>query len=137
MGHVAPLGMCVSQGGTLSGNPLAMAAGLATLAPLGEAQYEELERLGARLQAGLEADGVTVQRVGSMMTVFFGEGPLRNLEDVSRCDAERFARWHRLMLDRGVYLPPSQYEAFFVSLAHTDEDIDFIVDAHRDALAAL
>ncbi|MHC4939710.1 MAG: glutamate-1-semialdehyde 2,1-aminomutase [Planctomycetota bacterium] len=137
MSHVAPLGMCVSQGGTLSGNPLAMAAGLATLAPLGEAQYEELERLGARLQAGLEADGLTVQRVGSMMTVFFGEGPLRNLEDVSRCDADRFARWHGLMLDRGVYLPPSQYEAFFVSLAHTDEDIDFIVDAHRDALAAL
>ena len=139
MGHVAPLGMCVSQGGTLSGNPLAMAAGLATLVPMGEPDYAELERLGARLEEGLgSVDGLlTVQRVGSMMTVFFGEGPMRNLEDVARCDSSRFARWHRLMLDHGVFLPPSQYEAFFVSLAHTDEDIEFIVDAHRDACAAL
>ncbi|MHC4848448.1 MAG: glutamate-1-semialdehyde 2,1-aminomutase [Planctomycetota bacterium] len=137
MSHVAPLGMCVSQGGTLSGNPLAMAAGLATLQPLGEAQYEELERLGGKLAAGLATTGVRVQQVGSMMTVFFGEGPMRNVEDVARCSSEQFKKWHRLMLDRGVYLPPSQYEAFFVSLAHTDEDIDFIVRAHIDACAQL
>jgi len=137
MGEVAPLGMCVSQGGTLSGNPLAMAAGLATLRPMGAAEYAELERLGARLEEGLRADGVTVQRVGSMMTVFFGDGPLRGLDDVSKCDAKRFAKWHRAMLDRGVYLPPSQYEAFFVSLAHTDEDVDAIVAAHRAALEEL
>ena len=139
MEHVAPLGMCVSQGGTLSGNPLAMAAGRATLDPLDGAAYEELERTGARLEEGLRSVDLPlhVQRVGSMMTVFFGEGPLRNLEDVSRCDTERFAKWHRGMLERGVYLPPSQYEAFFVSLAHTDADLDQVVAAHRSVCAEL
>ncbi len=137
MEHVAPLGMCVSQGGTLSGNPLAMAAGYATLAPLAGEAYDRLEQLGGRLEDGLAAPGVEVQRVGSMMTVFFGGGPKRCLEDVTRCDMDRFARWHRAMLERGVYLPPSQFEAFFVSLAHTEEDIDAIIAAHRDALASL
>ncbi|MEM8883614.1 MAG: glutamate-1-semialdehyde 2,1-aminomutase [Planctomycetota bacterium] len=134
MEHVAPLGMCVSQGGTLSGNPLAMSGGLATLRALTRDDYAELERKGARLEEGLRADGVTVQRVGSMMTVFFHAGPIRNLDDVAQCDTETFARWHRAMLERGVYIPPSQYEAFFVSLAHTDAEIDSIVEAHRAAL---
>jgi glutamate-1-semialdehyde 2,1-aminomutase len=139
MEHVAPLGMCVSQGGTLSGNPLAMAAGLATLSPLVAADYAELERLGARLEAGLSGPVPRgcVQRVGSMMTLFFGEGPMQNVNDVAGCDAEKFAAWHRGMLDRGVYLPPSQYEAFFVSLAFTDDDIDQVIDAHRGAIAEL
>ena len=137
MEHVAPLGMCVSQGGTLSGNPLAMAAGYATLAPLTTSDYDALEQKGAALAAGLAADGVTVQRVGSMMTVFFGDGPFENLADVQRCDTEAFARWHRAMLERGVSLPPSQYEAFFVSLAHTEQDIEWIVDAHRQSLAEI
>jgi glutamate-1-semialdehyde 2,1-aminomutase len=137
MEQVAPLGMCISQGGTLSGNPLAMAAGLATLSSLGKKQYDELEEKGAYLEQGLGADGLTVQRVGSMMTVFFGDGPIRNLDDVSRCDTDRFARWHRAMLDRGVYLPPSQYEAFFVSLAHDEAALDAVINAHRDALKSL
>jgi glutamate-1-semialdehyde 2,1-aminomutase len=137
MGHVAPLGMRVSQGGTLSGNPLAMTAGHATLAPLGPGDYEELERKGARLEEGLRAPGLTVQRVASMMTVFFTDRPVRNLEDAQACDVKRFARWHRAMLDRGVYLPPSQFEAFFLSLAHTDADLDRIVAAHHDALRTL
>ena len=102
-----------------------------------DASYEELENKGARLAAGLEAPGLTVQRVGSMMTVFFTDRPVRDLEDVKTCDMDRFAKWHGAMLDRGVYLPPSQFEAFFVSLAHTDDDLDQVIAAHRDALAAI
>ncbi len=134
MEHVAPLGMCISQGGTLSGNPLAMAAGRATLAALDEAVYDELEAKGRRLADGLAHDGITVQRVGSMMTVFFSDAPVRDLAGAEACDRERFAKWHSAMLDRGVYLPPSQFEAFFVSLAHTEADIDQVIAAHRHAL---
>jgi len=137
MEHVAPLGMRVSQGGTLSGNPLAMAAGYATVAPLDAKAYAELEEKGRHLAAGLEHPSLTVQRVGSMMTVFFAEKPVRNLADAEACDTRRFARWHRAMLERGVYLPPSQFEAFFVSLAHTTEDLDRVIAAHRDALQAI
>ena len=72
----------------------------------------------------------------SMMTVFFGDGPIRSLADVQRCDTDRFARWHAAMLDRGVYLPPSQFEAFFVSLAHSQADLDAVIAAHREALSA-
>jgi len=133
MENVAPLGMRVSQGGTLSGNPLAMAAGYYTLAPLTRADYATLEEKGRYLEEGLRGDGVTVQRVGSMMTVFFTDRPVRNLADAETCDTRRFARWHRAMLERGVYLPPSQFEAFFVSLAHTREDLDRVIAAHRDA----
>jgi glutamate-1-semialdehyde 2,1-aminomutase len=131
--NISPLGMRVSQAGTLSGNPLAMAAGLATLDGLGAADYEALERLGARLEAGLSEAPVPVrvQRVGSMMTLFFSGEPVVDLETSSRCDHERFARWHRGMLDRGVFLPPSPYEAFFLSLAHTAEDVDAVIAAHR------
>jgi len=134
MEQVAPLGMCVSQGGTLSGNPLAMAAGHATLAPLGPKDYEALERKGAYLAEGLAAPGLVIQRVGSMMTVFFSDRPVCNLADAQACDTERFAEWHRAMLDCGVYLPPSQFEAFFVSLAHDEEDLDAVIDAHRTVL---
>jgi glutamate-1-semialdehyde 2,1-aminomutase len=137
MEHVAPLGMCVSQGGTLSGNPLAMAAGYATLGPLGEEQYAQLEEKGRYLGEGLAAPGLTVQRVGSMMTVFFTDEAVHDLDGVQRCGADRFARWHRAMLDRGVYLPPSQYEAFFVSLAHTREDLDRVIEAHQESIRAL
>jgi glutamate-1-semialdehyde 2,1-aminomutase len=136
MEHVAPLGMCVSQGGTLSGNPLAMAAGFETLAPLGPEHYAALEEKGRYLENGLARDGLTVQRVGSMMTVFWREGPVLDLADAQACDTERFARWHRAMLERGVYLPPSQFEAFFVSLAHTREDLDRVIAAHGEACAA-
>jgi glutamate-1-semialdehyde 2,1-aminomutase len=136
MEHVAPLGMCVSQGGTLSGNPLAMVAGLQTLASLGPEHYTDLEEKGAYLADGLARDGLTVQRVGSMMTVFHRDRPVKNLADAQACDTERFARWHRAMLERGVYLPPSQFEAFFVSLAHTREDLDRVIAAHGEALSA-
>ena len=77
---------------------------------------------------------VRVQRVGSMMTLFFTRDPVVDLASAQRCDLERFARWHRAMLARGVYLPPSQFEAFFVSLAHTEDDVDFVVRAHREAV---
>jgi glutamate-1-semialdehyde 2,1-aminomutase len=133
MEHVAPLGMCVSQGGTLSGNPLAMAAGYGTLASLTPDDYAELEEKGRYLADGLARDGLAVQRVGSMMTVFMRDGPVRNLADAQACDTDRFARWHRAMLERGVYLPPSQFEAFFVSLAHTREDLDRVIAAHGEA----
>jgi len=136
MEHVAPLGMCVSQGGTLSGNPLAMVAGYQTLEPLGQEHYADLEEKGAYLADGLARGGLTVQRVGSMMTVFHCDRPVKNLADAQACDTERFARWHRAMLERGVYLPPSQFEAFFVSLAHTREDLDQVIAAHGEALSA-
>ena len=125
MEKVAPLGS-VYQAGTLSGNPVAVSAALATLEKLDAALYARLEALGARLEAGLGrvTGGVCVQRVGSMLTVFFGKGPVRNWSDAKACDTERFGRWHRSMLSRGVYWPPSQFEAAFISAAHTEADID-------------
>ena len=137
MEHVAPLGMRVSQGGTLSGNPLAMAAGLATIGPLDAAAYKALEEKGRHWAEGLAHRTLTVQRVGSMMTVFFTTKPVRNLADAESCDTKRFARWHRAMLNRGVYLPPSQFEAFFVSLAHERADLDKVIAAHREAMAGI
>ncbi|ADU52323.1 glutamate-1-semialdehyde 2,1-aminomutase [Thermaerobacter marianensis DSM 12885] len=140
MERVAPAGP-VYQAGTLSGNPLAMAAGLATLEVLRQpGTYQRLERQAARLAAGLEAEaraqGVPycLQRVGSMWTGFFHPGPLRNLDEVRRADAAFYARYFHGMLREGVYLPPSAFEAAFVSLAHTDQDIDFTLEAHARAL---
>jgi glutamate-1-semialdehyde 2,1-aminomutase len=139
MSHVAPLGP-VYQAGTLSGNPLAMAAGLATLRLLDAAAYARLEALGSRLEAGLNdairARGVSarVQRVASLLTLFFTARPVRNEEDATTSDRDRFAAFHRLMLERGVMLPPSQFECWFVSLAHDDAAIDEIVSAARAAL---
>jgi glutamate-1-semialdehyde 2,1-aminomutase len=140
MEKVAPLGP-VYQAGTLSGNPVAVTAGLATLEQLTPDLYEHLEALGARLEEGLHRGlrdaGVagTVQRVGSMLTLFFVEGPVRNWTDADRCDRRRFASWHRGLLERGVYWPPSQFEAAFLSRAHTADDIDQIVRASAEALA--
>ena len=125
MDHVLPAGK-VFQAGTLSGNPLATAAGCATLRALrDDPPYERLEQLSARLEAGLRAAataaGVPHQlaRVGSMMTLFFTAEPVTDWPTASRCDTARFARCFWAMLDRGVYLPCSQYEALFVSAAHT------------------
>jgi len=139
MRKVSPLGP-VYQAGTLSGSPLAVSAGLATLAELGPALYEKLEALGARLQGGLQAalrdaraEG-SVARVGSMLTVFFGAGPVRSWKDASACDTERFAGWHRGLMERGVYWPPSQFEAAFISGAHTNDDVDHTIRAAREAL---
>ena len=139
MQKVAPLGP-VYQAGTLSGNPLAVTAGLTTLEALDEKAYERLEALGSRLEAGLSRAitasriaGV-VQRVGSMITLFFHDGPVRNFRDAAKSDTKRFARWHAGMLERGVYWPPSQFEAAFISVAHTDADIDATVEAASGAL---
>ncbi|EKP94897.1 glutamate-1-semialdehyde 2,1-aminomutase [Thermaerobacter subterraneus] len=140
MERVAPAGP-VYQAGTLSGNPLAMAAGLATLEVVSQpGTYERLERQAARLAEGLLAEAraqdvpYCVQRVGSMWTGFFHPGPLRNLEEVRRSDTAFYARYFHGMLREGVYLPPSAFEAAFVSLAHTDQDIEFTVEAHARAL---
>jgi glutamate-1-semialdehyde 2,1-aminomutase len=142
MEKVSPLGP-VYQAGTLSGNPVAVSAGLATLDRLDDAVYERLESLGARLEAGL-ADAVRgskttarVQRVGSMFTLFFAAGPVRSWEDAKRCDTAAFGRWHAGMLSRGIYWPPSQFEAAFLGAAHTTDDIDRTVAAAAQALRDL
>lgn len=140
MATVAPLGP-MYQAGTLSGNPVAMAAGAATLEALQEAGvYEALEAKARRLAAGLQAvfaDAETplcVNRVGSMMTLFFNAGAVNGWETVAASDREGFARFFHRMLDEGVYLPPSPFEAMFVSTAHTDADIEATLDAARRAL---
>jgi glutamate-1-semialdehyde 2,1-aminomutase len=139
MNKIAPLGP-VYQAGTLSGNPVAVAAGLATLERLTPQLYAHLEALGARLEEGLrrgaQEAGVpaTVQRVGSMITMFFREGPVKNWNDASGSDTKRFASWHAGLLSRGVYWPPSQYEAAFLGAAHTEDDIDRTIAASRASL---
>jgi glutamate-1-semialdehyde 2,1-aminomutase len=128
MDLLAPSGP-VYQAGTLSGNPLATAAGVSVLRRLRDPQvYAELERLSARLGDGLAAFGV-VQRVGAMLTLFQSERSVRNFDDAQRCDTERYAALFRHLLANGIYVAPSQFEAMFVSLAHTDEDIDRTIAA--------
>jgi glutamate-1-semialdehyde 2,1-aminomutase len=141
MQKLAPLGP-VYQAGTLSGNPLAMAAGLKAMEILARpGTYERLEQLGKRLGDGLlavaQAAGVpaVMNRVGSMLTLFFSAGPVTDYASAKLADTARFGAFFRKMRDRGVFLPPSQFEAMFVSLAHTEEDIDQIVAAARVALA--
>ena len=143
MDQVLPAGK-VFQAGTLSGNPLATAAGIATLRRLrDDSPYARLENLSARLADGLSraaaAAGIphSVARVGSMMTLFFNAQPVRDWPTASGCDTQRFARFFWGMADRGVYLPCSQFEALFVSAAHTPADIDATVAAARDVLSGL
>ncbi|HEY2513199.1 MAG TPA: glutamate-1-semialdehyde 2,1-aminomutase [Polyangiaceae bacterium] len=141
MEKVAPLGP-VYQAGTLSGNPVAVSAGLATLERLEPMVYARLEALGSRLEEGLRSalgkHGIPgcVQRVGSMFTLFFTEGPVKNYVDAKRADTERFGRWHAAMLTRAQYWPPSQFEAAFLSCAHTESDIDATITACDEALGA-
>jgi glutamate-1-semialdehyde 2,1-aminomutase len=131
MAELAPSGP-VYQAGTLSGNPLATAAGLAVLRRLrDESVYAELERKGARLEAGLCSVG-RVRRVGAMLTLFMTDRGVRNFDDAQACDTERYGAYFRHLLARGIYVAPSQFEAMFVSLAHTDEDIDRTVEAARE-----
>lgn len=136
---VAPLGP-VYQAGTLSGNPLAVAAALATLRRLDASLYQALDARGAALQRGLEAaiaqtgEAACVQRVGSMITLFFHPGPVRNWDDADQADRKKFARFHRGLLARGIYWPPAQFEAAFLSAAHTDTDISDTVQAATEAL---
>jgi len=140
MDRIAPAGP-IYQAGTLSGNPLAMAAGTATLRQLGPRQYERLEAAGARLAEGLAGAareaGVAVQvnRVGSMLTVFFSSEPVFDAASARKSDTKKFGRFFHAMLEGGVYLPPSQFEAAFLSVAHSDDDIDFTVAAARKAFA--
>jgi glutamate-1-semialdehyde 2,1-aminomutase len=135
MERLAPAGN-VYQAGTLSGNPLATAAGLSVLRRLREPSvYEELERRGARLEGGLrEASGgeATVQRVGAMLTLFLLQQTVANFDDASRCDTERYGALFRHLLERGIYVAPSQFEAMFLSLAHGDDEIDRTIAAVRD-----
>jgi glutamate-1-semialdehyde 2,1-aminomutase len=141
MKHVLPAGK-VFQAGTLSGNPLATAAGNATLRLLKEQPpYERLEFLSARLANGLKhaADKAgaphSIARVGSMMTLFFHPGPINGWREASQCDTARFGRYFWALIERGVYMPCSQFEALFVSAAHTEEDIDTTIAAAAEALA--
>jgi glutamate-1-semialdehyde 2,1-aminomutase len=128
MDLLAPVGP-VYQAGTLSGNPLATAAGLAVLRRLRDpAVYDELERKGARLEAGLGPFG-RVQRIGSMLTLFSSDRPVRDFEDAQRCDTERYAALFRHLLGLGIYVAPSQFEALFVSLAHGEAEIQGTVAA--------
>ncbi len=130
MDRLAPEGD-VYQAGTLSGNPLATAAGLVTLRRLRDpGVYEELERRGARLEAGLEPFG-RVQRVGAMATLFQRGEPVRNFEDARASDTDRYGALFRHLLERGIYVAPSQFEAMFLSLAHGDAEIDRTTEAVR------
>ncbi|HEX3529343.1 MAG TPA: glutamate-1-semialdehyde 2,1-aminomutase [Thermoanaerobaculia bacterium] len=144
MSQIAPAGP-VYQAGTLSGNPLAVAAGRAALAELSRdapCPYETLERIGARLEAGLEAAAarhsipLTVHRQGSMLGFFFTDRPVERLDDVHATDRQRFTRVFHRLLDAGIHLPPSAYETLFLSTAHGDAEIDATIAAFDSALAA-
>lgn len=143
MQRVAPDGP-VYQAGTLSGNPLAVAAGLATLRRLEDPKvYETLEAAGARLEksflAAAEKAGkkLTVQRVGSMLTPFFNSGPVKRWDDAAEADTEAFGRWHAAMLEHGVHWPPAQYEAGFLSITHDEEALAATEAAFEEALKAV
>ncbi len=146
MEQISPAGK-VYQAGTLSGNPLAMAGGLATLEVLQESgAYEALEWHGAMLASGLAAAAeeakvpVTINRVASMLTPFFTKTagqPVSNYADATSCDTAAYAIFFHAMLDNGIYLAPSQYEAMFVSLSHTDELVEETIRAAEKAFAAV
>jgi glutamate-1-semialdehyde 2,1-aminomutase len=131
------------QAGTLSGNPVAMSAAIATLEALDEpGLYEELERKSARLADGIAsaaADAgvqLTCNRVGSMLTAFFADRPMRNADDVAHADRAAYARFFHAMLDRGVALAPSYCEAAFLSTAHSDTDVERVIETARAAFVA-
>lgn len=143
MESIAPVGS-VYQAGTLSGNPLAMVAGIATLTELQkEGVYEDLSSKAEKLMKGYQsaADnaGISLKtnHIGSMVGFFFTDQEVHSFEDAKKCDLERFAKFYRLMLENGVYLAPSQFEAGFVSTVHTDADIDQTIEAVQKTMAAL
>jgi glutamate-1-semialdehyde 2,1-aminomutase len=141
MDRVAPAGP-IYQAGTLSGNPMAMAAGHATLSLMQPAAYEKLERTSARLAEGLAAAAaeakvpVQVNRVGSMLTVFFSDRPVVDAASARAASPKRFAAFFQALLENGVYFPPSQFEAAFLSTAHTDDDVEATLRAAKLAFAA-
>src|SRR6266581_4547600 len=143
MNNVAPLGP-VYQAGTLAGNPLAMRAGIAAVKQLNKhGLYDEMTQLARRLVFGLRAElseaGIPAQinAIGSLSTIFFAPEPVRNYADAKRSDTKRYARFFREMLDRGIFLAPSQFEATFVSAAHTFADIDRTLAAAHESLQAV
>lgn len=143
MEMVAPAG-AVYQAGTLSGNPLAMSAGLATLRVLKEQDvYTELEKTASRLAEGLQEAArlagvpVAVNRVGSLLTCFFTTGPVMDYQAATSSDTVKFGRFFRAMLEEGIYLPPAQFEAWFISAAHTDEDIEVTIEAAARAFTRI
>lgn len=143
MDVVSPMGG-VYQAGTLSGNPISVAAGLATLKALQEdGVYAQLDSTTERLTSGLQAAArgagisVTVNRVGSMFTLFFGSHPIRHMDDTAACDHGQFAAYFHGMRNRGINLPPSQYEACFVSLAHTEAHVKKTVDAAAEVFGEM
>jgi glutamate-1-semialdehyde 2,1-aminomutase len=143
MAMVAPAGP-MYQAGTLSGNPLAMTAGIKTLELLRQpGTYDQLDRLTKRLATGLldianeTGHAACGGQISGMFGFFFTEGPVHNYEDAKQSDLNKFSRFHRGMLERGIYLAPSQFEAGFTSLAHTDEDVDYTLEAARAVLSSL
>ena len=143
MSMVAPAGP-VYQAGTLSGNPLAMTAGIKTLELLQRpGSYEQLDRITQKLATGMlqvakeTGHAACGGHISGMFGFFFTEGPVHNYEDAKKCDLAKFGRFHRGMLEHGVYLAPSQFEAGFMSLAHTDEDIDRTLAAAHEVMAGL
>lgn len=141
MEHVLPAGK-VFQAGTLSGNPIATAAGIAMLTALRDTPpYESLELISQRLETGLadaaSAAGIehTINRVGSMMTLFFHAGPVDAWKSASECDTERFSKYFWGLIDRGVYMPCSQFEALFVSNSHTEQDVDDTIAAAKEVFS--
>ncbi|MGZ4251909.1 MAG: glutamate-1-semialdehyde 2,1-aminomutase [Solirubrobacteraceae bacterium] len=142
MERIAPAGD-VYQAGTLSGNPVACAAGLATITQLDNAAYERLGRTTQMLADGLREAArdagrpVQVQVAGGLVTVFFSEEPVRNYADAAACDLDAYGAWCRALLGRGVYPPASQFEAWFPSLAHTDAELDRTIEAARAAFAEI
>jgi glutamate-1-semialdehyde 2,1-aminomutase len=141
MDKLSPVGGAY-QAGTLSGNPLAVAAGLATLRDLGPKSYERLEALGGRLEEKIRRVlrdrriRAAVNRAGSMWTIFFGVDRVRNFAEASTADTKAYARFFHGMLERGFYMPPSQFEAAFLSLAHGEPEVDGAADAAAEALGA-
>jgi glutamate-1-semialdehyde 2,1-aminomutase len=143
MQHILPAGK-VFHAGTLSGNPIATAAGIATLKELRDRPpYAKLEALAGRLELGLHTAAEkariphTITRVGSMLTLFFAPGRPVDWDTASKCDTARYAKYFWGLLDRGIYMPCSQYEALFVSAAHTEADIDATVQAAAEVMAEL
>ena len=143
MDQISPVGP-VYQAGTLAGNPLAMACGLATLEELSAAgTYEDLDAAGALLAAGLSAAAkkaavaATVTRVGSMLCTFFGAGAVRDYESATASDTEKFGRFFLGMLERGIYLAPSQFEAMFVSTGHGPAELEATIAAAAEVFRTL
>jgi len=143
MEMVAPAGP-MYQAGTLSGNPLAMVAGIETLSKLKDPEvYRHLDRVTGKLINGLldaareAGHAICGGHISGMFGLFFCEGPVTCFADAVKSDTDKFARWHRMMLERGIYLAPSQFEAGFTSLRHTDEDIDKTIAAAKEVFALL